>query len=68
MANETCSHNDVKSLAFYHLKQAVENPKTADCIYNKCYGKFEIRYNYSKPEDYEETCEVITGNETNQTF
>ena len=31
-------------------------------------GKFEIEYNYDKPEDYEETDEVITGEEINQTF
>jgi len=30
-------------------------------------GKFEIKYNYDKPEDYEETDEVITGEEINQT-
>ncbi len=31
-------------------------------------GKFEIEYDYNKPEDYEETDEVITGEEINQTF
>ena len=31
-------------------------------------GKFEIEYSYDKPEDYEETDEVITGEEINQTF
>lgn len=31
-------------------------------------GKFEIEYDYNKPEDYEETDEVITGDEINQTF
>lgn len=31
-------------------------------------GKFEIEYDYDKPEDYEETDEVITGDEINQTF
>ncbi len=31
-------------------------------------GKFEIEYDYKKPEDYEETDEVITGEEINQTF
>ncbi|EGK15442.1 alanyl-tRNA synthetase [Psychrobacter sp. 1501(2011)] len=31
-------------------------------------GKFEIKYNYDKPKDYEETDEVITGEEINQTF
>ena len=31
-------------------------------------GKFEIEYNYDKPEDYEETDEVITGEEIKQTF
>lgn len=29
-------------------------------------GKFEIEYDYNKPEDYEETDEVITGEEINQ--
>lgn len=31
-------------------------------------GKFEIEYNYDKPEDYEETDEVIKGEDINQTF
>ena len=31
-------------------------------------GKFEIEYDYNKPEDYEESDEVITGEEINQTF
>ena len=31
-------------------------------------GKFEIEYDYDKPKDYEETDEVITGDEINQTF
>lgn len=31
-------------------------------------GKFEIEYDYDKPEDYEETDELITGEEINQTF
>ncbi|WP_169391697.1 MULTISPECIES: hypothetical protein [Psychrobacter] len=31
-------------------------------------GKFEIKYDYDKPEGYEETDEVITGDEINQTF
>ena len=31
-------------------------------------GKFEIDYDYDKPEDYEETDEVFTGKEINQTF
>lgn len=31
-------------------------------------GKFEIEYDYDKPEDYEETDEVITGYEINQNF
>lgn len=31
-------------------------------------GKFEIEYDYDKPEGYEETDEVITGDEINQTF
>lgn len=28
-------------------------------------GKFNIEYDYNKPEDYEETDEVITGDEIN---
>ncbi len=31
-------------------------------------GKFNIEYDYNKPEDYEETDEVITGDEINQTL
>lgn len=31
-------------------------------------GKFEIEYDYDKPEDYEESDEVITGKEINQIF
>ncbi len=31
-------------------------------------GKFEIEYDYNKPEGYEETDEVITGEEINQNF
>lgn len=31
-------------------------------------GKFAIEYDYDKPEDYEETDEVITREEINQTF
>ena len=31
-------------------------------------GKFEIEYDYNKPEDYEESDEVITGEEISQTF
>lgn len=31
-------------------------------------GKFEIEYDYNKPEDYEEMDEVITGEEINQTL
>lgn len=31
-------------------------------------GKFNIEYDYNKPEDYEETDEVIAGDEINQTL
>lgn len=31
-------------------------------------GKFSIEYNYSKPDGYEETEEIITGEEINKTF
>lgn len=31
-------------------------------------GKFEIKYDYNKPENYKETDEVITGEEINATF
>lgn len=31
-------------------------------------GKFEIEFDYNKPEGYEETDEVITGEEINRTF
>lgn len=31
-------------------------------------GKFEIEYDYNKPKDYEETSEVITGDEISQAF
>ena len=31
-------------------------------------GKFEIEYDYDKPKDYEETNDVITGDEINRTF
>ena len=31
-------------------------------------GKFELEYDYDKPEDYEETNEIITGDEINQNF
>ena len=31
-------------------------------------GKFEIEYDYNKPDDYEETDEVITGEEINQSL
>lgn len=31
-------------------------------------GKFEIDYDYDKPKDYEETDDIITGDEINQTL
>ena len=31
-------------------------------------GRFEIEFDYNKPEGYEETDEVITGEEINRTF
>ena len=31
-------------------------------------SKFEIEYDYNKPKNYEETGELITGDEINQTF
>lgn len=31
-------------------------------------GKFNIEYDYNKPEDYEETDEVITGDEINESL
>lgn len=31
-------------------------------------GKFKIEYDYNKPEGYEETDDVITGNEVNASF
>lgn len=31
-------------------------------------GKFEIEYDYNKPEDYEESDDIILGNEINQSL
>lgn len=31
-------------------------------------GKFNIEYNYNKPDDYEESDDIITGEEINQSL
>lgn len=56
----------------YFLRDVIFN-LTGDRIWGLTFtlypdGKFEIEYDYDKPEDYEETDEVINGDEINQTF
>ena len=58
--------------AAMYLKEHIYN-LTGDRIWGLIFtlypdGKFEIEYDYDRPEDYEETDELITGEEINQTF
>jgi len=60
------------SNAAYYIKDSlIENQ--GDRIWGLTFtlypnGKFEIEFDYNKPEGYEETDEVITGEEINRTF
>lgn len=60
------------SNAAYYIKDfLIENQR--DRIWGLTFtlypnGKFEIEFDYNKPEGYEETDEVITGEEINRTF
>lgn len=58
--------------AAMYLKEYIDN-LTGDRIWGLTFtlypnGKFEIEYDHDKPEDYEETDDVITGEEINQNF
>ena len=60
------------SCAYLYLRDHLLN-LTGDRIWGLTFtlypdGKFEIEYDYNKPDDYEETDEVITCEEINQSL
>lgn len=61
----------VRSDGLYFLRDHIMN-LTGDRIWGLEFtlqptGKFDIKYDYTKPEGYKETDEVITGEEINRT-
>lgn len=63
---------DNSSKSVYYIKDKMLE-KTGHRIWGLIFtlypnGKFEIEYDYNKPEDYEESDDIILGNEINQSL
>jgi hypothetical protein len=64
--------SDTAQVSIYYLRKHLLE-LTGDRIWGLTFtlyptGKFNIEYDYNKPKDYEETNDVISGDEINKTF